>query len=721
MLWSREMPNVHNCDSALAISPDGRTAAVVVEPDDGKLELDVILLDVDSGQTVASYKMPGYTMTPWGDSTQGGHYDIQMSVESTERDLMIYSMDEYPQIMFSPDGSRILMGRWGMIYDIAVADGSFREQMTRYEAVSSVSMVDGLVVVVSQRFDHDAGIHYTSLEAYDGSLELQWSHEDVIKRGFDLAGNTYRYAVGAFGTWDFYDDDRRQVVALLGNKMLLLDETSGQVVFELTSESPFQDCLIAHARNRERLFLTTASGLVMSRNPHESDAGKGGSVYDVKLADGTVRYGDLIELDGHVYCSLWMETQKRIVHRFGIAEDVLGSGQLAGVAPDVSPDFWATREINWNDSIFMLQEADDLLFYDATTLDPVHRIDLFDFEGYTSKERQYAYYAMGEGDDVYFLLGSGMWDMPTGLYHVNGSETELITTLEGVTMVDRIDFIKGVDGGDPLLLLCGYIARRDRVMLIDPNDTSGDPVRASIETPNAVAAWSDGQRIIVCSQPDGQEVGAFELYDAATGEAIDCELSAYQLVNYRQRASAACLSTDGKAFSFICTDGALRCFELSTGKLLWETTQTPAAVQYLGYGIGGDLLLQDAFGRCMLVSGTSGEVLDASPTVLQPIRWAHHRTNSNQIQAYYGGLGDLGKSGVAIISMDRDAFGPLSVISNGIYISYDGSRYVYHETITDALRTGRRMSLDEMIAAGHELVQGHELTDAERHMSQVGD
>ncbi|MBQ6454197.1 MAG: hypothetical protein IJJ14_07555, partial [Coriobacteriales bacterium] len=64
---------------------------------------------------------------------------------------------------------------------------------------------------------------------------------------------------------------------------------------------------------------------------------------------------------------------------------------------------------------------------------------------------------------------------------------------------------------------------------------------------------------------------------------------------------------------------------------------------------------------------------------------------------------------------------PLSVISNGIYISYDGSRYVYHETITVALRTGRCLSLDEKIAAGHELVQGHELTDAERHMYQVDD
>ena len=43
------------------------------------------------------------------------------------------------------------------------------------------------------------------------------------------------------------------------------------------------------------------------------------------------------------------------------------------------------------------------------------------------------------------------------------------------------------------------------------------------------------------------------------------------------------------------------------------------------------------------------------------------------------------------------------------------------DSITDELFVARKLSLDELIVYGYELTAGHELTDAERHLYQLGE
>ena len=76
---------------------------------------------------------------------------------------------------------------------------------------------------------------------------------------------------------------------------------------------------------------------------------------------------------------------------------------------------------------------------------------------------------------------------------------------------------------------------------------------------------------------------------------------------------------------------------------------------------------------------------------------------------------------MAIISLDRDAFGPLSIFYDCQFVTYDDSKYVYKNGFLGEYMVADRLSLDELIERANTMVEGHELTEAERQMYRVND
>ena len=170
-----------------------------------------------------------------------------------------------------------------------------------------------------------------------------------------------------------------------------------------------------------------------------------------------------------------------------------------------------------------------------------------------------------------------------------------------------------------------------------------------------------------------------------------------------------------------CSDGYLRLFDTKTGSLIWETSQTSPLLRFIMFGESGDIFVQDTFNHCVLVSGLTGQILKASSTTLPPIIQGTYREGTNQLNLHFSNMGLMGSTGLVIVSMDHEMFGPSSIIYNGVFVSKDEQRFTYTDPYTDNFCSARKLSLDELIVLGHEQTIGHELTDSEKQLYQVAD
>ena len=163
-------------------------------------------------------------------------------------------------------------------------------------------------------------------------------------------------------------------------------------------------------------------------------------------------------------------------------------------------------------------------------------------------------------------------------------------------------------------------------------------------------------------------------------------------------------------------------FDTVTGTMVWETFDAPASIQLLKLQLGGNVFIQDGFGRCVLVSGLTGTVLDASSTTVPSIDSAVFRNESATLVAYFNEAGMNGDYGLVEFSLAEGSFGPLSIIYDAYYLSPgDGGYILSVDEYTGKLVVSRKLSLDEELLYGRELVIGHELTAAERQLYQTGD
>ena len=699
LVWELHDEDLAYRNDSVALSPDGSQVALVQMPSYTREDMLVHLVDVDTGAITKTLDLPGFG---------------ELGCEEG------YWYSEEPPIAFSPDGATLAVGSWKTLLAVDVATGAVTQRALRHEEVVSLRYVGDVLSVTSR--DYETRFlpgNEVALEVFDASLSPLWARDAVLDPLYDGKGNSYYSSLGAFGTWSYHAGDDQQLVVLLGTDLLLLDARTGKEEACISGETPFLGCSVLEVAGQRRICACTADGTVMVRVPLDTNEGLGGSAYDLTLGDGYLRSAEFVVADGRVCCSLWEGLlERRLVYRLWSTDDMVGDRPL-----DVEVTSGSVRSFWFGDeSDVVLRMDNELLFLDGDTLQLLSRTSMDKFS-LLDPEVSYSYQLVQMPSGYCYLAGQSPKQSDgyrnVAVYRVSAQDgsVDLVALIPQSYSLDAFDSV--LDDGSERLLLAGHLKGTHRVMVLDPDNPRDDARNIDVEVPGADRAWCDGDRLVVYLRDGLKESGRFMLVDARTGDELACDLSNYDVARPYSSDLLCSLSYDGSTFAVSCSDGLLRLFDAHEGSLLWETDQAPADVNLLQMTRQGNVFTQDMQGRCVLVSGATGDVLQASMVALPRFRGALHHSDDNTIVAYFSEGFVLQQSGIAIVSLDEEAFGPLSVMYDGMLVSHDSSLLMYADRWSGLLHVAQRPSLDELEAQANELVVGHGLSESEKSLYHV--
>lgn len=691
LVWHNKPNWLSGEQQSLAVSPDGTTAAIFRSEWFGTDDAEIIVLDVETGEVTDTFTFPGY--------------------EELGSENSFYS--ENPSVTFSPDGSKLIMGSLGYIFQVDIASGSIDQAESTYEELRSLTYIDDLIVAVTQD-DTDSFTDPFSccIDVFDDNLKLLWSYED------DIDGSDAVSTVKACGTWDYSENGSDQLVVIFGNDLLFLSKQTGKTVFTITQESPILDCIVARGRGEDCVFICTCDGSLLFRDPRKSNDGLGLSGFDTSIDLGALEDGKFFICGDRVYCSLIVSaTDKHVVYRFFEPQDIAGSTNLNETYEMDNPGYF-----HWNGSFLAIRGDEVVYFFDQNTFGLIGSFDLngLDDLDLSPNEQGYIESALNENGDFLILGRSKSDEDSLVLYRIVSDATsfERILTFEAnyAEIIDEIDS----GGGTTQIIIDASIDWDDHVLVINPDLDEDKRIVCDIAPDHIIdSVWYANGKLYV-NLFDSSALENLTVYDAETGDVIDCEMSGYPLTESALSEYCVSLSADGSRLAMACADGYLRCFDTATDKLIWETSETSPRIHFIMIGESGDIFVQDCEGNCVLVSGKTGEVLNSSTTGLPLVSAAWFRDGTNELLLQFRYLGGT-RMGLALITMDSEMFGTSSIIYGGLVIAPDDRHYAFINSSPQDLYVADKLSLDELIELGHETVAGHELTDAERYLYQVAD
>lgn len=243
--------------------------------------------------------------------------------------------------------------------------------------------------------------------------------------------------------------------------------------------------------------------------------------------------------------------------------------------------------------------------------------------------------------------------------------------------------------------------------------------------------------LLLFERPNLGQRGTIHLVSQETGETLPSDLNTYRYsaadaielskmdarqLSYQQTINGIVAATDADQNRIVisCSDGCLREFDLNTGDLLWESTESSTRSTFAAFIPDGTAVLtQDERGRCSLVSADDGSVLSSTLSTIHPLKRLITADEST-IWAAYLERGIQGSLGVAAISTDPDSFGPLAEITQAVALSTDGSTFLADGSLLSrGWSTYPTYSLDQAIELGRELIKDHELSDADSLVYQI--
>lgn len=684
-------------DYPVFVSPDGMLVSIVETPGSSRGG-DVIVLHVlnaADGEKRASIDLPGYERLG---------YDKYWG--------------EDPCVVLASDEQSAVVCWWKTVFQVDLTSGSYKQQQTLFDKAISVRCIDDAIIVLTQDenalFETD---YQVGLQVFDSDLELLW--QTNLDMHIDALHDVWWKNPDVYGTWCYYGGDDLQYVVQVGSDLYLLDTRTGKEECHIAFDALAVGCTVQNARGHERIIVCTADGVLHSRTPFESNSGRGGMAYDQGVMLGKLRYASFCEADGGVFVSMWTnDPLKRLVYRFSKPEDLvedrlLGLGAVAG----------EVEAIAWDERSVVLRLQEQVTILDTATFLPISTVPFEELEGIDPDGLSMKGDLTNTGD--YYLL-AGIKEVDNFGNHMKvyrissgGKPSGGLFSIE----INPIAFNACQSPeGRTLLTIVGSGLESNRVVVVDPDDPENTFDHAVLD---AKRAWYVGPAVIVCSGSQSSTDGySFTLLDSQTGTTIESDISHYALRANDRIDGCAAISSDRTRFAIACSDGLLRLFDSESGALLWETNQAPSRVQMVAITNEGNVFVQDAFGMCVLVSGVSGEILQASSAAAPLIVDAVHRDEDNVLIAYYQDTGNysftvMEQTGILVFSLNESAFGPLAIINNGRFFSADGRLVAYKDERDGALHVARVLSTDELIERANELVEGHELTDSERHLYHV--
>ena len=261
------------------------------------------------------------------------------------------------------------------------------------------------------------------------------------------------------------------------------------------------------------------------------------------------------------------------------------------------------------------------------------------------------------------------------------------------------------------------VASGSTVLVIDPG-THEELVRASVSERRVVGSWVGAHALLVLEHAEGSSSSIFELFSLDDGSSVDAQVRAFAVAGAGD-GSLVSRSHDGTLLAAVCSDGHLRAFHTEDWSLAWEGAEPLPALQSLAFSPDdATLVAQDESGALLLASARDGSVLASSSAVLPPVTaLLPDDADASVAHLAYLRADGAGMRGLASVSLDPAAFGPFGDVPSGLFPTPDGSLVIACDPMAQpAFGTYPRHTLDELIALAHDVIAGHELTEAERQL-----
>ena len=708
----RWIENFDDFDGAyhVAVSESGKELAFVTQPygfGENDLKGDrykLYVLDVATGAVLKQGVLP----------EAGNAKEYQYSISSAT-------------CFVDDDTVAVAGGKALFVVDLATGECSVSD--VAYGCVDSIDYLGGQLYVVSRDNPYIQNGPF-AVEAYDIEGKQLWSYERDIEEmstsGFTAHGEILIGHVAVCGIWQPEGVERPYALVLFGSHMLLLDAQDGSTFWSESRESTLAACAVSDSG--AVIVAFTDSGDIMWRRPDRSNTA--GSIYDRNI--GQASNASFVCCEGTIYfCASNSYGSGQRVYRF--AEKISASGiePLEGFE-DVSSVAWG--------QVLIAKTQDSFIVFDSTTLEPrfeIKRSSLpllldmpYGVDMYCAPSGRiylYGYLVDAQGEKDYKTMAVNVYSADDGSvvasYAVEmGPETGSWSDSQLSEVVDKSGAVTGV-------VLLGT----HEVRVVDP--LTGETLSSHIRKGSVSEVWVTDTMAILNESADDDDADEsktsgvnsrphkFSLVNLETGETIDCDLSnAYVGGATSHYRAIACLSEDGTKFVAACSVGGVQMFDTKTGKVIWKSEEAPSLVSFLAISsTSGDVLLQDSTGVCMLLSGKDGSILRTSSTALPPIEGSYGMINDKEIMVRWCYSGLANDIGLAIISLDEEAFGPRSSIPGGFFLTPDGSTILLLDASSSS-RPYMKMhlySLDELIALAHEVTAGHELNASEKHLYRI--
>ena len=672
--------------------PDGSAVAILSKDINNYLKATLTLVDVQSGKPTNSY-------------------DISLPLNSSRS----------VKAVFNKRGTHLALGENDTCILVNLKNGNIAQTTLPSEtqaglsyAIEELSWIDGKLYVgmhswqVLDQYERIVALdqHLNILWQCDGQSQL-WMNDE----GVDLAGKAC-----VAGTTIPQGAKEPQLVALLGNELILIDAQTGEQTAALAQgEPPFLACYVS---KKGGIAAYRADGLLALYSPDSPGAAPNttndvGDYVSAAFAScdtgpflvGFEVYGTALRVTGF--------DSDRVESTGTPLEASSSHGTIQGYN-SANKTYLATV----SDGGTCIYEAHDLSQYVTTSFQQMAKLDVSD------PLSNVGICPSGVGD-IFLVYGIAQseagYSRDSVVYEVSAATGEVLseTAIAEVRLWPTtklgtehpVEEVELADGSLALLVKDGT----PRLVEIGTGE-----VLASFEhSAQAANAFADVSAFHAPNQVIALAEGTLEVFDSTSGQPAESILSAYK--PYGGRRSSLAFNEDHTRLAMLCTDGAVRLFDLAANLLVWETE--PRFGPYVHHlalaSASSDVLLQSRSGTLTLLSAVDGSAataygslpaIDANWDLDDPTLLAVHCDASK-------GLFVTGEA-VALISLDPEALGPISVINRGRWLSRDGEQALTQ--LGSDYFVVHHYTLDELMETAAEAVEGHELTDEERIAYHVG-
>ena len=636
-------------------------------------------------------------------------------------------LDEYGshtdevRFAYSPDGGTLAVANSGRLWTIDLATGDVNWTNLPDSGIHQLAWCgDSLVCVCTTDSMLDLNTDTVQVACYAPELYLRWSLPFEAEKAFDAHGlpldidtravGTYELAVEADETAEegYFEqvDDTQSVQTVLvvatGSTVRHLALGTGEELSRQSTSAPIRASMLDGL-----LCLADQDGNVSAQTPGEDSTVAG--LAQLSVASGN--YASFGKVGGTTYLAAYDSgSDVYRVYRLAPRSDV----------SDRTP--FKSKYLHTNlgrvcvgtpDQLLVSADDTEVAGLDANTLKRLWK-------------RSFAWLGYDEGSCSFSCGDKAIYVFETD-HKGDGAPIITVLSAENGKPADHIELGEGWDG----LLDVREVAREESNHLVIRDLSSAavidaatheELVRVTPASGQILDAWLLGNALLTLEAPSfGGTVSTLELFSLADGSAISAPICSYTV---KTGGSGQLVSVDEtKAMVAVsCSDGRVRAFGAGDGALVWEGDEDLPGITALAFAAdGSSLLAQDATGTCLLLSAEDGHVVAASSATIPPISvfWADP-DHPDLITALYRHNGLMDDVGIATISLDAASFGPLSDTFTGLYYTPDGAVVLTYDTMDDsAFGTCPHYSLDDLLARARTVIEGHELTDAERRLYRI--